>query len=213
MNTLVTVAALTHRFGHTGARTTVLTDVDLELEPALVMALTGRSGSGKSTLCSLIAGLDRPTAGSVTVAGKAAHTIDDWTTVSLLPQRLGLAEEFSVIENAFLPCLIRGLDPLPGLLETLALDHLTNRPVKATSLGEQQRIAIAKALSVGPRLAILDEPTGHQDDDNISRVLAAVALARTSGTAVIMATHDPRVMAVADRIVNLRQGRVIRDPA
>jgi len=204
-----------HRYGSGSSAATVLHGVTFALAPGHVLALAGRSGSGKSTLCHLISGLEQPTSGTVSIRSDhdgpvAAHRVDNWAAVSFLPQRLGLAPEFTVAENAFLPCLIRGTPPLAGLLETLGLAALAARPARLTSLGEQQRAGIARALSLRPRLAVLDEPTGHQDDDNVTRVLAAVDLARAAGTAVVVATHDDRVLDVADHVIRLAAGRVVR---
>lgn len=209
------VADVHHSYGSGPSAATVLSGVTFALSAGQVLALVGRSGSGKSTLCHLIAGLERPTAGTVAVRSSdggsmAAHRVDDWASVAFLPQRLGLAAEFTVAENAFLPCLIRGTPPIAGLLETLGLAALAARPARLTSLGEQQRTGVARALSVRPRLAALDEPTGHQDDDNVTRVLAAVDLARSAGTSVVIATHDERVLDIADQVVRLAAGRTLR---
>ncbi|MGV8966295.1 MAG: ABC transporter ATP-binding protein [Cellulomonas sp.] len=213
---LVRVAGVTHRLGPTGAAA-VLHDIDLELDGADLVALAGRSGSGKSTLCHLIAGLGRPTSGSIRVLGRPADQVADWATVALLPQRLALVEELTVQENAFLPA---ALHATPGtvrserqelcalLLDTLDLTHLSGRLASQTSLGEQQRTALARALVLRPRLAVLDEPTGHQDDANVDRVLAAIEVARAGGTAVLVASHDERVLEAANRVISLRDGRV-----
>ena len=215
---LLRVKAVTHRLGLPGSPA-VLHDVDLTVEAGEWVALAGRSGSGKSTLCHLVAGLGRPTSGLVLVDGRRADQVDDWSVVSLLPQRLALIEELSVAENALLPFALRasrGTDAaarLHGeahaeLLATLGLTALGDRSVRQTSLGEQQRTALARALVLRPRLTVLDEPTGHQDDDHVTRVLAAIALAREHGTAVLVASHDERVLDAADRVVSLHGGRV-----
>jgi len=227
---LLRVEHVTHRLGPAGAPA-VLHDVDLTVEAGEYVALAGRSGSGKSTLCHLVAGLGRPTSGVVLVDGRPAEQIDDWSVVSLLPQRLALIEELSVAENALLPAALRlraalrarprtGSATLPDqassgaravqaeLLETLGLTALGDRLARQTSLGEQQRTALARALVLRPRLTVLDEPTGHQDDDHVTRVLAAIALARAHGTAVLVATHDERVLESADRVISLHDGRV-----
>ena len=227
---LLRVEAVTHRLGQAGSPA-VLHDVDLTIEAGEYVALAGRSGSGKSTLCHLVAGLGRPTSGVVLVDGRPAEQIDDWSVVSLLPQRLALIEELSVAENALLPFALHRrsasrAQPWSGaaaladdpsstandghaeLLEILSLTALGDRLARQTSLGEQQRTALARALVLRPRLTVLDEPTGHQDDDNVTRVLAAIALAREHGTAVLVATHDERVLESADRVVALHDGRV-----
>ena len=129
--------------------------------------------------------------------------------MSLLPQRLALVAELSVVENITWPYRLAGVrtDPAP-LLEALALTHLADVLVQGSSLGEQQRTALARALASGPDLAVLDEPTGHQDDANVERVVAALG-ARAPSTAVLVATHDERLMAVADRVIRLQDGMVV----
>lgn len=220
---LLRVERVTHRVGAAGSAM-VLHEVDVTVAAAECVALAGRSGSGKTTLCHLVAGFGRPTSGAVLVAGTPADEIDDWAVVSLLPQRLALAEELTVAENVMLPLLLRvarrgsagdrsaaaAAVTARGeqLLEILGLAALAGRLAGQTSLGEQQRAALARALVAFPRLAVLDEPTGHQDDGHVDRVLAAIALAREHGTAVLVATHDERVLRAADRIVSMREGRL-----
>jgi putative ABC transport system ATP-binding protein len=187
----------------------ILHDVSMRVADGELVALAGRSGSGKSTLCHLIAGLDRPTEGSVAVAGRPADSVRDWTVVSLLPQRLALTPELTVGQNASLPALLRGLPAADGLLGLLGLAHLAGRLVTETSLGEQQRTAIARTLALRPRLAVLDEPTGHQDDDHVERVVAALREVNNQGRAILVATHDERVLDAAHRVVHLDGGRVI----
>ena len=203
--TLVRVDGVTHR----RAAVTILRDVDVRLEPARLTVLAGRSGSGKSTLCHLVAGIMRPSAGAVLVADRPAHRVRDWAVVSLLPQRLALAAELTVAENALLPARLRGRGAQPDLLERLGLDAIADRPVRETALGEQQRTALARALVLGPAVAVLDEPTGHQDDEHVGLILDAVVTAARAGTLVVVATHDQRVIDVADETIRLRSGRVL----
>lgn len=209
--TLLHVDHVTHALGSGSAP--VLRDVDLEIGSAQVVALAGRSGSGKSTLCHLVAGLGTPGSGRILVDGRAADQVQDWAVVALLPQRLALVDELSIAENILLPTVLAGRRPTaadPGLVITaLGLDPVADRLAIQASLGEQQRAALARALVLAPRLAVLDEPTGHQDDDHVELVLAALVAARDRGTAVLVATHDDRVLAVADRVVRLHLGRVV----
>ena len=201
---MIRVDNVTHRQG----TVTILRDVSLSLGGAALVVLAGRSGSGKSTLCHLVAGVMRPSAGSVLVADGPAHRVRDWAVVSLLPQRLALAPELSVAENALLPARLRGRAVDPLLLESLGLDAIADRPVHETSLGEQQRTALARALVLGPSVAVLDEPTGHQDDEHVGLLLDALVTAARAGTLVLVATHDQRVIDVADETVHLRSGRI-----
>jgi ABC-type lipoprotein export system ATPase subunit len=193
---------------HTRGSTTVLHDIDLRLEAGRLAVLAGRSGSGKSTLCHLVAGVMTPSKGEVRVDGRPAHRVRDWAAVSLLPQRLALATELTVAENALLPARIRRRTPDPDLLESLGLAGIAGRPVHQTSQGERQRTALARALVLSSAVAVLDEPTGHQDDEHVGMVVDALRAAVTAGTLVLVATHDQRIIDVADDVVRLRSGRV-----
>jgi putative ABC transport system ATP-binding protein len=206
---VVRLSGVGRSYGHGAARVVALHDVDLDLYAGEVVALVGRSGSGKSALCHVLAGIEPATSGSVEVGGRTLPDEPDWQDVALLPQRLGLSPELTVAENAFLPCWVRGRDGEPAVLDLLGLTELADRRAGATSLGEQQRTAIARALSSGPRVVVMDEPTGHQDDDNVERVQQALDLARQRGAAVLVATHDHRILQSADRVVRLEGGRVV----
>jgi ABC-type lipoprotein export system ATPase subunit len=153
-----------------------------------------------------------PTTGQVLVAGRPAHPAVDWATVSLLPQRLALDPELTVAENVLLPAGLRGRPPTAELLDRLGLAGIAGRLARDTSLGEQQRTALARALVLNPAVAVLDEPTAHQDDDHVSLVLAALASAVGSGTLALVATHDHRLIDAADAVVHLRSGRVVDSP-
>jgi ABC-type lipoprotein export system ATPase subunit len=210
--TVLEVRSVSHGYGAGTGRVEVLHDVSLAVGPGEFVALAGPSGSGKSTLCHLAAGLESPERGEVTVAGRPADQIADWAVVAVVPQQHGLLAGLSVADNVCLPAYRAGSDPaaaLAALAEALDLSTFTRRGVLETSLGEQQRTAVARALVLSPRLAVLDEPTGHQDDDHVVQVVAALAAAARSGTAVLVATHDQRVWEVADRVVRLDEGRVI----
>jgi len=204
---LVVVQGVTH-VPPDGRARPVLRDVSLVVAQAEVVALAGRSGSGKSTLCHLMAGLEPPTQGTVRVAGRPATDVVDWAVVSLLPQRVGLVPELSVAENVLLPAWLREVDAALETLETLGIAELAGRAAGELSLGEQQRAGIARALVLRPALAILDEPTSHQDDEHVELVSKAVDRARLAGTAVLVATHDERVLSTASRVVRLTGGSV-----
>jgi len=205
---LVEVRGVSHTRGSGAAATRVLHEVDLALAPAAMVVLAGRSGSGKSTLCHLVAGVMAPTAGQVLVAGRPAHPVADGAEVSLLPQRLSLDPELTVAENVLLPAGLRGRKTGPELLDRLGLTPIAGRPARDTSLGEQQRTALARALILEPAVAVLDEPTGHQDDDHVHLVLDVLAAAVRSGTLALVASHDPRVIDTADVVVRMRSGRI-----
>jgi ABC-type lipoprotein export system ATPase subunit len=197
------VEEVTHRLG----RATVLSSVAFSVDGPALVALAGRSGSGKSTLCHLIAGLGSPSAGRVLLDGRPAAEVDDWAVVSLLPQRLALVEELSIAENVLFPALLRGR---PAEVPAgLGLEEVAGRLAGQASLGEQQRAALARALVLAPRVAVLDEPTGHQDDVHVDQVLATLLTARDAGTCVLVATHDDRVLDAADVIIRMERGRLV----
>ncbi|GIM96067.1 ABC transporter ATP-binding protein [Paractinoplanes toevensis] len=193
---------------HNVSHTFVLHEISLTLEAATVAVLAGRSGSGKTTLCHLIAGVMAPTSGSVLVRGRPPFPAPAWETVSLLPQRLALEPSLTVTENVLLPAALRGLSEPPESLDRLGLTAIAHRPAQDTSLGEQQRTALARALVLSPAVAVLDEPTAHQDDDHVALVLDALRAAVGTGTLVIVATHDQRVIDVADTVIRLHSGRI-----
>lgn len=206
---------LTYRSG--GAEVTALAGVDLAVERGRLVCLAGPSGSGKSTLCHLVGGFETPTTGTVRVLGRDPREVRDWSVLACVPQRLALLPELTVAESVALPRAFAGggthpsADPFPSvgeLLERLGLAAIGHRRVGETSLGEQQRTAIARAASTAPALLVLDEPTGHQDDDHVAVVLAALVAVARSGAAVLVSTHDDRVLEVADRVVRLAEGRV-----
>ncbi|GAA3629499.1 ATP-binding cassette domain-containing protein [Kineosporia mesophila] len=201
MNASLNVSAVSHG---------VLKDVNLSAGPHALVALTGHSGSGKSTLCHLIAGFERPEQGAVTLDGTPTDEITDWSRIAVVPQRLALLPELTAAENLVMPVLAAGRtvspDTVATLLERLGVDVLASRPVGQGSVGEQQRVAVARALLLGPSLMVLDEPTAHQDDDNTQRVIEAVLSVLAQGTLVIISTHDPRVLAHATQTLPLGTG-------
>jgi ABC-type lipoprotein export system ATPase subunit len=221
--TVLSVSAVSHAYGDGADRVLVLDDVSLHVDAGEVVCVAGPSGSGKTSLCHLAAGFEVPMSGTVTVDGTPSTTLDDWAVVAALPQQHGLLGELSVRANVALPGQRAGrgsrrltklpelpeLPELQRLLEALDLAGLADRAVDETSLGEQQRAALARALVLSPRLAVLDEPTGHQDDDHVAQVLAAVRQSTASGTGVLIASHDDRVLEAADRVLRLDRGRLL----
>jgi ABC-type multidrug transport system ATPase subunit len=197
--------------GFTRHGTRILDDVSFDVASDELLVLSGRSGSGKSTLLHLMAGISAPTSGSI-VAGPALDAESGWAAIALAPQHSAVSPGLSVRENVELPGALHGITPRADLIAALDLESIADRPAADTSLGEQQRTAIGRALALGPTLALLDEPTSHQDDDNVDRVLSVLADARARGTAVVVATHDERVRAIADRVLALVGGR-LADPA
>jgi ABC-type lipoprotein export system ATPase subunit len=212
--TVLLVADVVHTYADGPHRLRALDGVTLEVGDGEMVCLAGPSGSGKSSLCHLAAGMEVADSGRVEVDGSAPAALD-WSAVSVLPQQHGMVSGLTVAENVALPARRLGLDravDLDGLLQSLDVHHLAGRLVSDISIGEQQRTALARALVLGPRLAVLDEPTGHQDDEHVEAVLAAVQAAAASGTAVLVASHDQRVVEATDRVVRLDSGRVVADP-
>jgi ABC-type lipoprotein export system ATPase subunit len=206
----VVASGVTH--GQRAPGIPILSDVSMSALPGEVVVIEGRSGSGKSTLCQLIAGLEAPDQGSVLVGGVAAVSVRDWARLALLPQRLGLPGELTVAENVHLPCWVRGLPERPDLLEAFDLEHLADNLIGQASRGEQQRVAIARAAALGPDVIVLDEPTSHQDEAHADLVAHQLLELARAGSAVLVATHDPRLESEADRVVHLHAGGHRRSP-
>ncbi len=201
----VVVEAVTH--GERSPGVPILDDVSLTAMPGRLVVIEGRSGSGKSTLCQLVAGLEPPDHGRVLLAGDPADGVRDWGRLAFLPQRLGLSEELTVAENVFLPCWMAGRPERPDLLEGLDLVHLAGRLTGEASRGEQQRVAIARAAALSPGVLVLDEPTSHQDEGHADVVADQLLALARAGSAVLVATHDPRLVETADHVVHLYAGR------
>jgi putative ABC transport system ATP-binding protein len=191
-----------------------LRGVSIEVRPGEVVALLGRSGSGKTTLLNCLLGWERPDRGTVSVPGVAAPEQAPWATVAVVPQRFGLVEELSLADNVELPARLAGLpDPRAAALATLdalRLGHLAERSPEEVSLGEQQRTALARALVVRPSFLVADEPTGRLDEELSTLVLSTLRdVYAAEGTGVLVASHDPVVVAAADRVVRMSDGRVV----
>ena len=214
---VVRVDGCTKVFALAGQTVTALEDVSVELFPGELVVVSGPSGSGKTTLLNVLVGWERPDAGSVEWSGADSGTqrasAPPWSDLAIVPQRLGLLDDLTVAENAGLPLRASGrTDPetVTAMLELLGLHGVSDRGARELSLGQQQRLSIARALVVRPRVVVADEPTGHQDDASTVLVVTALLHARDSGSAVLVATHDPRVTEVADRVIRMRDGRLVR---
>ncbi len=222
---LVLARGLTKRYRLGSATVDALARVDLEVADGEWVAVVGPSGSGKSTLLNLIGGLDKPTAGSISVAGRDLAALDSEAlarhrreTVGFVFQTFRLLTHLTARENVALPLLLAGRSRSNAerradeLLEGVGLgDRAAHRPPELSG-GEQQRVAIARALTNAPRLLLADEPTGNLDADAGAGVLALLAdVRRDRRLAVVVATHDVEVASRAERIVRLRAGRVEED--
>lgn len=185
--------------------------VTLEVRERELVAVMGRSGSGKTTLLNLLAGWERPDAGSI--AGPLAVQRPRWADIAVVPQTLGLIEELSILDNITFALRLGNKEPRDDdhLIEDLGLDKLVDRFPTEVSLGEQQRCALARALVVAPRLVLADEPTAHQDAQSATRVFRALRDAVDRGGSVVVATHDERVLDYADRTIEMADGQIARD--
>ncbi len=213
----------TYRGG--GGALTVLTSADLSLEAGEIVALVAPSGAGKSTLLHLAGLLEKPDGGAVFVAGRDAGALSDAERTAIRRDSIGfvyqfhhLLAEFTALENVVLPQMIARVPRAVAearareLLGALGLGkRLSHLPGKLSG-GEQQRVAIARALANAPRVLLADEPTGNLDAATAAVVFdELLATVRGHGVAALIATHNPEIAARMDRIVTLRDGRVVAD--
>jgi len=214
---------LTKIYGKGEVAVIALDHLNLTLQPGEFVAVMGPSGCGKSTLLHLAGGLDRPTEGRVLLDGQDIAQLDDAALTELRRRKLGFIFQFfnlipvlSAVENAALPLLLNGNKPedarakAAGWLDKLGLgDRLASRPDQLSG-GQQQRVAVARALVAEPQLILADEPTGNLDSraaDEIAALLRRIA--NEWGRSVLMVTHDPRIAAHADRIIFLKDGKIV----
>jgi putative ABC transport system ATP-binding protein len=211
------------RFGDGPAAVEALRGVTLSFGRATFSAIVGPSGSGKSTLMHLLAGLDRPNGGRISIGGVSVESLDDDALTDLRRERIGFVfQSFNLLptlnaeENISLPLRLAGVDPDRAWIETLLnafgiADRRTHRPAELSG-GQQQRVALARALVTRPSVIFADEPTGNLDSvasDEVLRLLRRAVI--DYGQTVVMVTHDPVAAAHADRVVELADGRVVSD--
>jgi putative ABC transport system ATP-binding protein len=220
---VLTASGVTRRYGEGETEVTALRDVSVEIEPGRLTAVMGPSGSGKSTLMHILAGLDRPTSGTVTVQGSEITAMNDDELTKLRRDHIGFVFQFFNLlpmldarENMLLPMSIAGREPDAQWLETVIeetglRDRLTHRPSELSG-GQQQRVAIARALLSRPDVLFADEPTGNLDSKAGDEILSLLRRSVDSvGQTVVMVTHEPRAAAIADRILFLDDGRIVKD--
>jgi putative ABC transport system ATP-binding protein len=213
---------LTKVHGGTGAEVHALRGVDFSVEAGSFVAIMGPSGSGKSTLLNLLGGLDEPTAGEVRIGGTCLAGLGDDELTRLRAAEVGFVFQFFALlgtltaaENVALPAIIAGRPAAEAaaradeLLARVGLPGVGHRKPGQLSGGQQQRVAIARALAAAPRVLLADEPTGALDTDSGNEVLGVLRELADRGETVVLVTHDPHVAARADRIVFLRDGRVV----
>jgi putative ABC transport system ATP-binding protein len=220
---VVVASDVARRYGEGDTAVDALRGVSLDVNGGQLTTVMGPSGSGKSTLMHILAGLDRPTAGSVAIAGTEITTLEDTQLTKLRRQHIGFIFQFfnllpmlSAEENITLPLTIAGQKPdrawLDQLIGSVGLkDRRTHRPAELSG-GQQQRVAIARALITKPTVVFADEPTGNLDSKTGGEILELLRQAvQDGGQTTVMVTHDPRSASIADRILFLADGNIVRE--
>jgi putative ABC transport system ATP-binding protein len=220
---VVTAHEIVRRYGEGDTAVDALRGVSLEVAPAKLTAVMGPSGSGKSTLMHILAALDRPTSGYVTIAGTRLGQLSDTEITRLRRRHIGFVFQFfnllpmlTAEENISLPLSIAGQKPdraeFEQLLEKVGLeDRRSHRPSELSG-GQQQRVAIARALVSKPTVVFADEPTGNLDSKTGGQILELLRQSVADyGQTLVVVTHDARVAAIADRILFLADGVIAKD--
>jgi putative ABC transport system ATP-binding protein len=221
--TVVQAVDVTRRYGEGSTAVDALGGVSLGVEAGQLVAVMGPSGSGKSTLMHILAGLDKPTSGSVTIAGNEITTLPDGRLTRLRRQHIGFVFQFfnllpmlTAEENVVLPLSIASEKAEPRWLEELLektglTDRRSHRPSELSG-GQQQRVAIARALVSRPTILFADEPTGNLDSRTSGEILELLRDSVTTyGQTTVMVTHEARAAAIADRILFLADGLIVRE--
>ena len=204
---LIKVIGVTRRFESRAETVVALNDVSFGIASGESVGLVGPSGSGKSTLLHLLVGWDTPDLGRIR---RRRGLTTNWSSVSTIPQDLGLLPELTARENVALALRLgggTGHSP-SAVLDELEMGDLGDRRPHELSLGEQQRVAVARAVVGTPDLVVADEPTAHQDEARADAVLSVLVRVARSGGAVLVATHDERLLDRVDRVLQLVDGRL-----
>src|SRR5881394_1742006 len=214
---------LTRRYGEGDTAVDALRGVSLDIARGRLTAVMGPSGSGKSTLMHILAGLDQPSSGEVSVAGVDLTGLDDTELTRMRRDHIGFIFQFfnllpmlTAAENIALPLKLAGGKPDPQwlaeLIDKVGLgDRLTHRPAELSG-GQQQRVAVARALVSRPTVMFADEPTGNLDSTTSGEILGLMRdLVDSFGQTTVMVTHDPHAAAIADRVLFLADGLIVRD--
>ena len=220
---VVVASDVTRRYGEGETAVDALRGVSVNVPAGKLTAVMGPSGSGKSTLMHILAGLDKPTTGSVTVAGKEITTLGDSELTKLRREHIGFVFQFfnllpmlNAEENITLPLSIAGVKPdkawMDELIGSVGLgDRLGHRPSELSG-GQQQRVAIARALVSRPDVVFADEPTGNLDSKTGGEILELLRHSvEDMGQTVVMVTHEARAAAIADRVLFLADGNIVRE--
>ncbi len=222
---MIELRSVSKSYGEGAGRVDALRGVDLRIEAGEFVSIMGPSGSGKSTLLNLVSALDLPTAGQITIAGQDIATLDDDALTLFRRRSIGLVFQFfnllptlDALHNVLLPVMLErkatGADRARAqqLLVEVGLGARTTHRMHQLSGGEMQRVAMARALVLQPRLILADEPTGNLDTVTGGSILALLrSLCTQHGTTVVMVTHDRNAAQAGDRIVSLRDGAIVGD--
>lgn len=219
---LVELKSVTRTYGSGRTAVHALRGIDLSVGAGELVIVRGRSGSGKTTLLGLVGGLDRPTSGSVRVAGADLGTLNERELVMLrrcaigfVFQSFGLISFLSAAENVAVPLRLNAADPaertarVAQVLKLVGLAERAEHRPGELSGGEQQRVAVARALAPRPRLLIADEPTGHLDAETGHRIMRLLrTVVDEDGVSALVSTHDARLAELADRVLDLQDGEI-----
>ena len=223
MGTIIRTEGLKKIYSVGNEKVAALAGIDLEIEEGEICCIVGQSGSGKSTLLNMLAGLEKPTKGTIVIAGKKVSAMDEERLALFRQENLGfifqsfyLLPQLTGVENAALPLMFSGMSKaqrekraMTELKKMGLADRARHRPSEMSG-GQQQRVGIARAFVTRPKVIFADEPTGNLDTQTTGQVMEAM-LERVSkyGITLIMVTHEPSLAAIGDRIVTLRDGKIV----
>jgi putative ABC transport system ATP-binding protein len=221
---VLSATGLRKEYGRGPALVRAVDDVSIDVGQGEAVAIVGPSGCGKSTLLYLLGGLERPTAGSLQLAGRQLEQMPEAGLARLRRRALGfvfqafhLVDELTALENVELPALLAGASPRKArdrateLLERVGLEDRIEHLPSTLSGGQRQRVAIARALANGPAVVLADEPTGNLDSTATTEVLRLFEQLHADGQTLVVVTHDERIAATADRLITMRDGAFVSE--